>query len=99
MATGERFWVVCPSCQQTWEMGPHWWGCPTCRDPQLPARTRLLLTLLAPPPKPSLGAKAAWAGLTLARLAWLLRTAVPAPAATGSGGPALSDRAGSGSEP
>ena len=73
--------------------------CPTCRDPQLPARTRLLLTLLAPPPKPSLGAKAAWAGLTLARLAWLLRTAAPAPAATGSGGAALSDRAGSGSEP
>jgi hypothetical protein len=27
------FWLVCPACEQTWDAGPHWEGCPTCRDP------------------------------------------------------------------
>src|SRR4029079_17169793 len=27
------FWLVSPACEQTWEAGPYWEGCPTCRDP------------------------------------------------------------------
>jgi hydroxymethylpyrimidine pyrophosphatase-like HAD family hydrolase len=46
-------------------------SCPICREPHLPARSRLLLSMLDTPPRPSLGAKAAWGLLTLSRLAWL----------------------------
>jgi threonine synthase len=28
-----RFWLTCPACAQTWDAGPHWYGCPTCHDP------------------------------------------------------------------
>jgi threonine synthase len=33
MVQQTRFWLVCPACEQTWEPGPYWEGCPTCRDP------------------------------------------------------------------
>lgn len=46
-------------------------SCPVCRDPRLSARTRLLLTFLDGPRKETIGAKAAWAMGTTARLAWL----------------------------
>jgi len=33
MVQQTRFWLICPSCEQTWEAGPYWEGCPSCRDP------------------------------------------------------------------
>jgi threonine synthase len=33
MAEETRFWLICPACEQTWDAGPYWDGCPTCRDP------------------------------------------------------------------
>jgi hydroxymethylpyrimidine pyrophosphatase-like HAD family hydrolase len=46
--------------------------CPTCRDPKLAARSRLLLSVLSPPDHGSLTAKATWAAAVLARLTWHL---------------------------
>jgi hydroxymethylpyrimidine pyrophosphatase-like HAD family hydrolase len=46
--------------------------CPTCRLPDLPPRSRLLLALLRTPPGGSLASKSTWAAGTLASLAWWL---------------------------
>ena len=46
--------------------------CPTCRDPKLAARSRLLLSVLSPPDHGSLTAKATWAAAVMARLTWHL---------------------------
>lgn len=32
MPSTDRFHLVCPSCGQTSEPGPRWWGCEFCRD-------------------------------------------------------------------
>ncbi|PZR97557.1 MAG: hypothetical protein DLM67_07600 [Candidatus Nephthysia bennettiae] len=65
-------------------------SCPACRDPALPDRSRLLLTLLSPPAQPSLPAKAGWAARALLGLGlqlWnpLARTG-RGPAGAGLGG-------------
>lgn len=60
-------------------------GCHVCRNPQLPARSRLLLALLESPSRRSWPSKAAWALSTLARLIRLSRAVRLEGHAAGSG--------------